>query len=319
MLDKYKRKVLTLSLIGIGIILILFPFSSTTGKNIDKLVKFIAPLYTGTSDESSLTIQNSKESERHSKIIDKEDSEIYFVQKLNRLEQMKFFRKMIKQRQSLIRKAVKRSDLQTYILDQISCSTAVRVGEIGDGGKWVCNPWMVREPCIVYSMGIKNQFEFERQLFDITKNRCRIYCFDVNSENLENFKSFNGTFKQWKVSKVTNENKSEWAILDIKNYFNHTKISFLKIDIEGAEYDSLIPVLNSEFVITGKICQIMVEMHDDVNPQRRLQLEFEMAGFLMFHNEPNYYCATCSEYAYIHQACLKEYGVPNFIFNKNFK
>lgn len=203
------------------------------------------------------------------------------------------------------------------IVDLISCPSAVRVGPAGDGGKWICNPWMVSEPCIVYSMGINNQTEFESHLFNVTKNRCRFYCFDEDNENLNSFKSFNGTFKQWKISKETNENKSEWAILDIVKYFNHTKIDFLKIDIEGAEYDSLPPLLRSEFVITGKICQIMIELHTYVNWWRRIHLHFEEAGFLKFHSEANPLCRQCTEYSYIHQTCLKKFIQPNFLSNIN--
>lgn len=40
--------------------------------------------------------------------------------------------------------------------------------------------------------------------------------------------------------------------------------------------------------------------------------------FLMFHDDANYYCPLCNEYTYIDHACLKEYGISNFVFNKNF-
>ena len=66
-----------------------------------------------------------------------------------------------------------------------SCNFERRVGAIGDGGKWVCDPHRVLElveleqrACVVLSIGSNNDFSFEADIHQALKGRCQIHTFD---------------------------------------------------------------------------------------------------------------------------------------------
>ena len=57
----------------------------------------------------------------------------------------------------------------------------VRIGAIGDGGKWLCNPAKIREfkePCVVYSLGLNQEISFDVDFQNFTGKRCVLRAFD---------------------------------------------------------------------------------------------------------------------------------------------
>ena len=58
----------------------------------------------------------------------------------------------------------------------ITCDQEERIGLLGDGGKWVCNPRKIKPPCLVFSFGSYNEFGFEKDLQALSK--CEIHTFD---------------------------------------------------------------------------------------------------------------------------------------------
>lgn len=234
-------------------------------------------------------------------------------------KQMEHFEKKSKIRQSLIKSETFLGALEMYIVPQISCPTVIRIGTVSDGGKWICNPWRIPNPCIIYSLGINFDASFEQEMFTISNGNCRIYSFDIYNQDEKLFSSFNGIFKKWNITAVTNENQSEYAILDIVRYFSHTKIDVLKMDIESSEFTALPPLLESKFVSEGNICQILLELHDHVEPWKQLQRRMEKVGYLMFYKEANTFGQCCHEYSYIHKTCLKQYGLRNNAFQTNYE
>ncbi|KAL4233391.1 hypothetical protein ACF0H5_008072 [Mactra antiquata] len=61
---------------------------------------------------------------------------------------------------------------------QILCRNHQRVGSFRDGGKEVCNDYIVRPkpPCLVYSFGSNNRFDFEKEA--IRMYGCEVLTFD---------------------------------------------------------------------------------------------------------------------------------------------
>lgn len=234
-------------------------------------------------------------------------------------EQLTHFKKMAETRRWAIKNEQNLASLQMYIVPQINCPTVVRVGAIGDGGKWVCNPWRVPETCVIYSLGVNGDTSFERDMYSITKEKCKIYSFDISPQSQSLFDSFKGIFRAWKIAATTNENFNEWAIVDIAKNFSHEKIDIMKMDIESFEFTALPPVLLSELVSNGKVCQVLVELHSTVSSWKSLQDQLEKTGFILFYKEANMYCPSCYEYSYIHKSCLEQYGLQNeVVFNNNF-
>lgn len=59
-----------------------------------------------------------------------------------------------------------------------SCWDEVRVGQIGDGGKWVCGLSQLKSPCLIYSLGSNGDPSFELAINTATSGECEIYTFD---------------------------------------------------------------------------------------------------------------------------------------------
>ena len=55
------------------------------------------------------------------------------------------------------------------------------IGTRGDGFKWSCGLHLIKEPCIVYSLGSANNYQFEEALLDINP-KCQIFTFDPTIE-----------------------------------------------------------------------------------------------------------------------------------------
>ena len=58
------------------------------------------------------------------------------------------------------------------------CPNAIRVGTILAGGKFICNPFDLPDKCVVYSLGVGNNIDFETELQRITNERCEVDSFD---------------------------------------------------------------------------------------------------------------------------------------------
>lgn len=62
------------------------------------------------------------------------------------------------------------------------CQHERRIGRLGDGGKWICDPHRIsdQEDCLVYSVGSNNDFSFERSVLDEIGQHCEIHTVSVS-------------------------------------------------------------------------------------------------------------------------------------------
>lgn len=83
----------------------------------------------------------------------------------------------------------------------ISCPLEERVGNLGDGGKWICSPTRLTrrsrideeavnasfssEECLVYCIGSNNQWDFEEALHRFTGDDCEFHTFDPTLTRLK--------------------------------------------------------------------------------------------------------------------------------------
>ena len=180
------------------------------------------------------------------------------------------------------------------------CNVKVRVGgkylprcHVMDGQKYVCMDELSNDidnqECIVYSFGIGGDWTFEDT---IASFGCKVYAYDPTI-NLPTFRSKNITFKKIGLSELPINDKFQTLSKIInENGHTNTKISYLKMDIEGAELSGLRVWIESGLL--DNVQQIGMEVHlgeknrmftlPFLNTLRKLQLK---ANFRIFNWEAN--------------------------------
>ncbi|CEM12199.1 unnamed protein product [Vitrella brassicaformis CCMP3155] len=204
-----------------------------------------------------------------------------------------------------------------------SCEFEVRLGTLGDGGKWVCDPDRIRsrsnasgEPCLVYSVGGSNEWSFEDSVHKTLG--CEVHTFD-HTVAVPEAKPEHVHFHRWGIDqpgkganlKADDPGPLTAGLNEIITALGHEsrEIDIFKIDVEGAEFKSLTPLLTSgEWRKRPPIRQVLIEVHvygdhqqQVVEMNRELLTAFLNNGYVMFHKEPNIQHAggNCVEFAFL--------------------
>jgi len=175
------------------------------------------------------------------------------------------------------------------------CQHERRIGKLGDGGKWICDPHRIaqQESCLVYSIGSNNDFSFEEFVHQDIGAHCEIHTFDfgdygagavkagvhyhrvgLGGDNPPKFKS---------LSTVIQELGHEGRTIDI-----------FKIDCEGCEWKTS----NEWFTANVTLRQIQVELHnsDVIHTPKFFDLMYHN-NYVITHKEPNIAYPGAIEYA----------------------
>ncbi|KAL3869042.1 hypothetical protein ACJMK2_041785 [Sinanodonta woodiana] len=187
---------------------------------------------------------------------------------------------------------------------QVLCRRVLRLGNIDDGGKEVCDDtkYRPRSSCLVYSFGIGYRFDFDDDA--IQYYGCEMHCFDPSMNDFKyrypgdkaifhpiGLGAFDGILnassktekRLWEVRKLNT----------IKSMLNHTKrdIDILKMDVEGSEYASFLEMARSGEL--KHVRQICVELHswakETINEQITAMRTLYEHGFRIFMRERNLY------------------------------
>jgi len=182
-----------------------------------------------------------------------------------------------------------------------TCQHERRIGGMGDGPKWVCDPERIpKKHCLVYSIGSHNDFTFENHVHDEISPDCEIHTFDptvgAKPSRLPSFVNFH----PWGIAKETGRTDmgEMYSIQDIIKKLGHAErsIDIFKIDCEGCEWTSYAAWFES-----AAIRQIQVEMHANPEGAQALMRHAYANNFVIFHKEPNTLgCkGNCIEYAFL--------------------
>lgn len=186
-----------------------------------------------------------------------------------------------------------------------------RVGGDGDGGKWVCGPLVVDDTCVIFSLGSNNQFDFEQAIKTHTQGKCKIFTFDCTG----NWSDPSTTFYPWCLasSDFVKDGRTYKRLGNIMKELNVAKISYLKMDIEGYEWQVFDELLDDS-VRSISPQQISFELHvadstaliadlgnnaNWVYPVVKLARRIDAAGYYFAVAEKNTLCGTCSEYVIV--------------------
>lgn len=171
-----------------------------------------------------------------------------------------------------------------------SCSTRLRMGCPGEGGKWICDPHrhLLGDDCVVYSFGSNDEFSFETAIHAFNP-KCTIHTFDptvAHPVNKPDFVHYNhaglGTTDASNASLG-----SYFTLEEIMRRLGHKHVDVLKVDCEGCELDYW--MLD---VPKGTVLQLQVEVHwaNRRDTPERMHAFFGFLtrkGFAIFNKEAN--------------------------------
>ncbi|KAK3587724.1 hypothetical protein CHS0354_042678 [Potamilus streckersoni] len=179
---------------------------------------------------------------------------------------------------------------------QALCQRVVRIGKIEDGGKEVCadDPYRPRPPCLVYSFGINNAWDFDEDAARIFG--CEVFCFDPSMRDKAETYTYakDITFYMIGLSATNEVLPDQWkmrTLEQIRRDLNHTErtIDILKIDIEGFEWNTLPQMVHSGTLRSVK--QMQIELHGrGVSDKLKVLRMLYEDGFRIFMRDRNLNC-----------------------------
>jgi hypothetical protein len=177
-----------------------------------------------------------------------------------------------------------------------SCRFEQRLGLNGDGGKWICDVYRLKQSksCLIYSLGSNGEFSFENE----TKRylpHCDIHTFDMRDFNCTEI----CTFHKVRIGNGTDNTKTLRMLMSDLNHQGR-KLDILKIDVEGSEYEFFDDLFDTNDNTSESIRQILVEIHfapivqkvNNVTTYNYKKLHrlfdlFHQKHFVIFHKEVN--------------------------------
>ena len=206
-----------------------------------------------------------------------------------------------------------------------------------DESKILCGMDVIKEPCVVYSIGGNNMWDFERDLLKRNPN-CEVHTFDCTGqksrfkvpENIHFHHVCLGVKNVPAPANPTSYNENSvvgeiWTLEKMQSTLGHSRIDLLKMDIEGYEWPllgswpELFDIRSSSAVLP---MQIAVEVHYQsqmeelsVSPSIdfkhstdlvRLQSHLLKMGYATIINDLNPSCPHCTELTLMRIRCPKD-------------
>lgn len=172
--------------------------------------------------------------------------------------------------------------------------------------------------CIVYSLGSNNAFDFEEAVLRETNN-CTVHTFDCTSEPPKRSLGPRFSFHKTCVGQSTKGMEHAFKPLSrIMQELGHERISIIKWDVEGFEYDIFRDVLSEGSLHSRLPREILFELHYRAHMRARppwwarektageiamLATDLYDAGYRVISSHPNRGCPSCFEYTLLRITC----------------
>jgi Methyltransferase domain len=190
-----------------------------------------------------------------------------------------------------------------------TCPNLRRVGGLGDGPKWTCDPHrLAQKPdCLIYSVGSFGIYLFEDGIVSLLKensvksgddswfSNCEIHVFDPNQSyaRKDDAEMNNIHYHAWGLKSSYNtfdrggfpESYEFLTFAEIRQRLGHEnrRIDIFKIDCEGCEFSTYRDWLDP----SADIRQILVETHGVPEWSAEFFDRFFNMGFVLFAKEAN--------------------------------
>lgn len=183
-----------------------------------------------------------------------------------------------------------------------------KFGKTRDEEKYMCWDEQVFQnlDCVVFSIGSNNQWTFELDV--LNKTKCRVFTFDCTMEPQVPKGVRFYPFCVSGLSMINGKGQIYRRIEDLIEQTQVKKVDYLKIDVEGAEFEALIPFLQQQ-KDTPK--QIALEIHYqaptfDLDENALLafgNFMFYEAGYVIAHRSDNPYGYFATEILFVKIKC----------------
>eukprot|EP00558_Chaetoceros_sp_UNC1202_P003000 CAMPEP_0197236244 /NCGR_PEP_ID=MMETSP1429-20130617/3425_1 /TAXON_ID=49237 /ORGANISM="Chaetoceros sp., Strain UNC1202" /LENGTH=324 /DNA_ID=CAMNT_0042694999 /DNA_START=107 /DNA_END=1081 /DNA_ORIENTATION=+ len=191
---------------------------------------------------------------------------------------------------------------------EFTCQHERKVGPLGDGGKWVCDPHRIdKDNCIVYSVGSCGDFTFEEAVLKDVSKSCEIHTFDVLAErNGEDFaelaKKAGVEFHHYGLGSPGRGNPNGKRFKDIIPELKHEgkTIDMMKIDCESCEWGQYVEWIEDWTNSGVKVRTLLIELHKAPLPATpdffKKMLD---AGYIIYHKDINGLRSLGVEYGFV--------------------
>ena len=195
---------------------------------------------------------------------------------------------------------------------------------------------VMEAPCVVYSVGGNNQWQFENDV--LAKTPCEVHTFDCTGPK-ERFvkpdndrlhfhhvclgsKNVDAPAPEDRPDSVQSVHGEFWTLRKMQQALNHTQIDLFKVDIEGYEFPMFEawPTLTEISAATAVLpMQVLVEVHYQThmpelswhrkvdwkwsNDMVNLQKHFIKMGYAVVVRDDNRRCHHCTELTLVRMRC----------------
>ena len=207
-----------------------------------------------------------------------------------------------------------------------TCQFERRIGGMGDGPKWVCDPHRItrdaedaKDGCLVYSIGSNGQFRFEEKILKDISPHCEVHTFDPEIQGRDfSIHAPDGVhYHAWGVENkrnVENENTDKKlpsgqykTLQDTFKELGHAgrTIDIFKIDCDGCEWTTFSDWFDAAKETNITLRQILVELHGVPKNADRIFEALQSEGYVTFHKEGNIKYPRNGKFYAIEYAMLK--------------
>lgn len=182
-----KQNSSSLSIFLLVLLLLISVSIFITSNQISKFQKIIVMLVTRENSDRKLEQCSLPSFTRQARVLN--PAALYTSHSAKEVRKSSF--KSADQARKLLIAAAKLNDNKDFyakVKTEAHCENMERIGESGDGGKYVCNPKMVRNGCTLMSLGLNNQIEYDEHIHKATGKQCIILGADIVSLKRLNFK-----------------------------------------------------------------------------------------------------------------------------------